>query len=105
VKIDDVSEFDFDRSACPCNSAETRESAMVLVEITVPASLSYTGEARRATRGIDPCIAQIVQALNAGGVATVASCCGHGRGAGSIVLADGRELVISRFRPHEPWRS
>jgi hypothetical protein len=52
---------------------------------------------RRVER-IDRCIAGIVAALNAGGVCTVASCCGHGRGPGSIVLDDGRELLIARTR-------
>lgn len=45
-------------------------------------------------QGIDWCISQIVASLNAGGVETVASCCGHGEQVGSIVLADGRELLI-----------
>jgi hypothetical protein len=42
---------------------------------------------------IDKCIADIVACLNAGGIGTVASCCGHGKD-GSIVLADGRRLII-----------
>lgn len=42
----------------------------------------------------DPCLASLVGALNAAGVATVASCCGHGRRPGNIALADGRELVV-----------
>lgn len=45
-------------------------------------------------RDIDRCIAHIVAALNAGGVETVACCCGHGKQHGRITLADGRELVI-----------
>lgn len=45
-------------------------------------------------RGIDGCIAPLVAALNAGGVATVASCCGHGDRPGNVALADGRELLI-----------
>lgn len=44
--------------------------------------------------GIDRCIAQLVAALNAGGIRTVASCCGHGRGPGSIALDDDRWLLI-----------
>jgi hypothetical protein len=44
--------------------------------------------------GIDWCIHHIVAALNAANIATVASCCGHGKQDGSIVLADGRELCI-----------
>jgi hypothetical protein len=47
-------------------------------------------------RSIDYCIGHIVAALNAGGVETVASCCGHGDQPGTIILADGRELIIRR---------
>jgi len=43
---------------------------------------------------VDSCIAHIVAALNAGGVITKASCCGHGYRPGSIALDDGRELMI-----------
>lgn len=50
------------------------------------------------TQGIDFCIADLVAALNASNLRTVASCCGHGKIDGSIVLEDGRELVIRRFK-------
>lgn len=43
----------------------------------------------------DPEIADIVQALNAGGVPTVASCSGHGNRPGNVALTDGRELIIA----------
>lgn len=43
---------------------------------------------------VDWCIHQIIAALNAGGVRTVASCCGHGKADGNIVLEDGRVLII-----------
>ncbi len=43
---------------------------------------------------VDSCIASIVSALNDGGCATIASCCGHGRRPGNIVLSDGKELII-----------
>lgn len=43
----------------------------------------------------DPCLAPLVGALNDGGIRTVASCCGHGRRPGNVILADGRELVIA----------
>lgn len=46
-------------------------------------------------RNIDACIAHIVAALNAGNIPTVASCCGHGKGCGNIILQDGRELFIA----------
>lgn len=45
-------------------------------------------------RCIDRCIHQIVAALNAGGVTTVACCCGHGEQDGRIDLEDGRVLRI-----------
>ena len=43
---------------------------------------------------IDWCIHQIVAALNAGNIPTVASCCGHGNTKGNIILEDGRTLII-----------
>ena len=53
---------------------------------------------------IDYCIHQIVAALNAGGVETVDSCCGHGKMKGAIGLKDGRILIIHK-RPEsmEKW--
>gem|GEM_PF-1169464 len=42
----------------------------------------------------DPEIADIVSALNSGGVKTVASCSGHGVKPGGIALADGRQLLL-----------
>lgn len=48
-------------------------------------------------RDVDFCIADIVAALNAANIKTEASCCGHGKFDGSIVLADGRDLVIRPF--------
>jgi len=46
----------------------------------------------------DPCIAPIVAALNAGGLPTIASCCGHQKRPGRISLMDGRELfVVANF--------
>jgi hypothetical protein len=66
----------------------------VLVEVTVPARFSYTGKDRVAMKSVDKCIASIVDALNKGGIKTVASCCGHGKRPGNIVLGDGRELIV-----------
>jgi hypothetical protein len=72
--------------ACRCR--EGREAAMV----TLARDQNGT-----PTVWCDPCIAPLVKALNDAGIATVASCCGHGEQHGSIVLADGRELVIRSF--------
>ena len=73
---------------------ENREAAMVVI--------------RRDTEGTptiwcDPCLVPLIEALNAGGVTTAASCCGHsGRGSdgeqadapGWVMLRDGRTLLI-----------
>lgn len=42
----------------------------------------------------DPEIADLVEALNAGDLATVWSCSGHGYRPGMIGLKDGRQLMI-----------
>ena len=47
----------------------------------------------------DPCLATIVSAMNARGIRTLASCCGHGKNDPSIALADGRWLVITNAPP------
>lgn len=44
---------------------------------------------------VDRCIAPIVAALNACGMKTRASCCGHGEQPGNIALWDGREIIIA----------
>ncbi len=43
---------------------------------------------------VDACIAHLVQRLNDAGVETIGACCGHGQENGSIVLRDGRILVL-----------
>lgn len=43
---------------------------------------------------VDFCIADIVASLNAGGITTIASCCGHGELEPSILLEDGRRIWI-----------
>ena len=43
---------------------------------------------------IDFCIADLVAALNAANITTIASCCGHGKIPASIILEDGRELRV-----------
>ncbi len=52
--------------------------------------LSIGGKERR----VDACIVPIVRALNDGGIVTDASCCGHFNRWGTIMLKDGRELLI-----------
>lgn len=43
---------------------------------------------------IDSCIADIVRGLDIAGAKPIASCCGHFNRWGSIILKDGRELLI-----------
>lgn len=69
----------------------------ISLRVPMPASHSYTGKFRWAIKPVDRCIAPIVQALNAAGIHTTNACCGHGKGLGSIVLHDGRELSIKEF--------
>ena len=65
-----------------------------LIEVTIPADLSHTRTARKKLIGIDKCISSIVRALEEGGVMMRASCCGHDKTDGKIILQDGRELII-----------
>lgn len=64
--------------------------------VPMPAELSHTGEFRWAIKGIDACIAPIVQALNDAGIYTANCCCGHGKAEGTIFLHDGRVLRIAK---------
>lgn len=64
------------------------------LRLTTPAHLSHSGKAYERDWGVDSCIASLIEALNAGGVVTTQSCCGHGKRSGSILLADGRELLV-----------
>jgi hypothetical protein len=44
---------------------------------------------------IDFCVADIVAALNAANIKTIASCCGHKKIDPAVFLEDGRKLLIS----------
>ena len=83
----------------PCAHCHLPE---VLMEVTILPHLAHDGQQRQAVKGVDACIADLVRALNDGGVTTTSSCCGHGRGDGSILLADGRELVVKPNGGVEP---
>lgn len=45
-------------------------------------------------KSCDECIQPIVQLFNDYGLQTTASCCGHKKQNGSIILKDGREILI-----------
>lgn len=63
-----------------------REEAMVVVE---------RDPSGKPTVWCDPCLVDLIAALNDTGLPTVASCCGHHRQAGIISLRDGRHLIIT----------
>lgn len=63
-----------------------REAAMVVIQRDAEG---------KPTVWCDPEIVDLVTALNAGGISTVASCSGHGPQSGIISLRDGRELIIA----------
>ena len=71
-----------------CDHAN-REAAMVVIDPGTPERLGRDGV------WCDPCLEPLIRALNAGGVRTTASCCGHGDYLGWVMLADGRTLVIA----------
>jgi len=66
----------------------------VPLRVPVPGYLSSSGWRQWKEKAVDGCIAPIVKALNAGGVYTIASCCGHGERLGEIMLEDGRRIVV-----------
>ena len=61
-------------------------------ECTVPMPI----KGRR--QDIDLCVADLVVALNAANIPTIASCCGHGKVPATIILEDGRWLTITSER-------
>lgn len=67
-------------------SKDSREAKMVIVK---------TDENGKPVVWCDPEIADIVHALNKEGIATVASCSGHGVRPGVVSLKDGRELLVA----------
>ena len=66
----------------------------VRLSVPIPANLSHTGKFRWDIKEMDACIAPIIQALNDANIYTASCCCGHGKQDGSILLHDGRELII-----------
>lgn len=73
-----------------------------LVRVPIAADLSHTGEKRWDWKAVDACIAPLVNALNQAGIETRGCCCGHGWADGSILLQDGRELIVRAAVPAPP---
>ncbi len=72
------------------NEPGGREAAMTVID---------RDDAGTPTVWCDPCIAPLITALNEAGLSTIASCCGHGRYPGWVMLRDGRDIVI--YPDHE----
>lgn len=73
-----------------------------LLLVPIPAHLSHTGSFRWELKGVDSCIADLVEALNAAGIYTANSCCGHGERPGGIILHDGRVLTVQPAPESQP---
>ena len=67
----------------------------VILRVPIPAHLSHTGEFRWDDKGVDSCITPLVAGLIERRVYTANSCCGHGKGPGSIILHDGQKLTVA----------
>lgn len=74
-----------------------------LVKVKVPADLSAEGVDIFKWKPIDSCIADLVQALQSGGIDMRGSCCGHGKTIGDIHLQDGRVLLILSKEQGNKW--
>ena len=64
------------------------------VKVWIPADLSTTGKACWRWERIDFYIADIVKALQDGGINMRGSCCGDRKDFGFVVLQDGRFLTV-----------
>ncbi len=80
-----------------------KEIDQASVRVYIPADRSHTGEGRWRMMEMDACIAPMVDALNAAGILTAASCCGHGEKPGAIALQDGREIEVWPEGWHESY--
>jgi len=74
----------------------------VLLPVIVPANLAHNGKTHPDVKGVDACIAPLVNALNAHGILTAKSFCGHGKAPGWILLHDGRTIIIHAPREEAP---
>lgn len=61
----------------------------------VPVVLSHPYSNGKDVVHVDPCMQQLVQALNLIGMQTLNCCCGHGHQPGWVALEDGRHILIA----------
>lgn len=65
-----------------------------MCRVFISAEDSHTGKDRWEDKGVDQCIAPLVNALNGMGMLTRSCCCGHGQYPGTIILHSGGEIII-----------
>ncbi len=73
-----------------------------LVRVKISSDLSCDEKDKWKDAQIDACIADIVNALQKGGIDMRGSCCGHGLRDGEINLQDGRTLIIKHKETYCP---
>jgi len=57
-----------------------------IVEVTMPPCQPYHPTEWKKKVGIDSCISELVEVFESVGLRMLASCCGHGKGDGAILL-------------------
>lgn len=65
-----------------------------LLRLPITSDLSRDGKRYYKKVPVDFCIAGLVKELNAAGIETKSSCCGHGKIGGFVLLLDGTEIKI-----------
>ena len=86
---------DSDQRRCPRTGAPC---ATVDLFVRVLPDDELSRARRHAVKPIDTCVAGVIIALNGVGIGTIGSCCGHGTADMSVLLDDGRELLLGRPR-------
>ena len=79
------------RDMDPCGCCGENPERML---VNVSAESSSTGRSHWKITEVDACIAPFVEALNNFGILTANCCCGHKKSSGTIILQDGRVLVL-----------
>jgi hypothetical protein len=79
------------KDSAPCKTCGKEPK---LLRLKIDKSMSHTGKSFWKLCPVDYCIADIVEALQKGGINMLSSCCGHKKEEGFILLADGRTIKI-----------
>jgi len=77
------------KAKCVCGNTEK-------VLVTVPASHSHTGKARKKKVPVDKCIAPFLKAVLGSGIITAGCCCGHGERPGNVSTESAMRLVVTK---------